>query len=401
MPACEIAFCYNLSWRTTITTLLFPRRHTIALLLLLASLTGCNYPTATSPAPAPSAAATSLLPPTQAPRLLPHALYFLSGRESGAQVWRLEADGLTLRRLTDESEDVAEYDVSAVDGRFVYRVDNRIYILNADGSGWGLLVDNSGADEDAPDYAYRDAVSSPRFAPDGGMLAYAQGGVWLLDFASGVSQRILENQIGEEGRAGEVYTPVAWSPSGSRLLIAIAQSEGSTLGVWHLDTGELVRLEADTLLCCQAAWAPDGGSVLLASASLGLIEPGLWRFDAASGARSTLVETVSGETYNFAGWPLQLPNGDLRYFYASSAGLPEGDLPLYMVQSASDGSSGRGQLRSDAFSIREALWAPDGSLALIVQTAVEGLHGPLVLAFADERLQQVLVDFGYALRWGP
>jgi len=388
--------------RTLMRTLM---RTTLLLFLLAALGAGCNYPTLQTLTPAPTAAQTWPAPPTDGPRLLPHTLYFLSGRSGGTQVWRLQADGLTLHQLTDESEGIDQYDVSIVDGRFAYRIGNRIYISNVDGSGWRLLVDNSSADTAQAGYTYTDAVGGPLFAPGGAALAYAQGGVWLMDLGSGEARRVLENRVSEEDGAVtalEIYTPVAWSPSGQQLLVAIAQPESSTLGVWNIPSGELLRLESETLLCCQAVWAPDGGSLLLASASLGLVEPGLWRYDAASGAQSTLVETLSRETYNFVGWPLQLPNGDLRYFYASSAELPDGDLPLYMVHSASDGRSGRSQLRSDAFSIRQALWAADGSLALVAQTAAggEGLEGPVVLAFADGRPLQVIVDFGYALRWG-
>jgi hypothetical protein len=138
----------------------------------------------------------------------------------------------------------------------------------------------------------------------------------------------------------------------------------------------------------------------VASPYLGLIDSGLWRYNAQSGERITL---IGGETglYEFAGWPLQLANGDLRYFYSSSTDVPGGDVPLYMVASGPDGVSDRTQLRADAFSIREALWAEDGSLALIMSAVPGDLSGPVIVAFADGSQLQPLLEEAWQLGWGP
>lgn len=370
-----------------------------ALLSIVLGLVGCTYPTSPPmaatlpPLPSPSATATEL------PQLLPHALYFVSEREGSAAVWRLAADGVSLQKMTEAGQAVAEFDV-APNGTLVYRIENRIY-LHGDESP-KILVDNASADSSSAAFAYLEAVRAPRLAPNGATLAYAQGGLWLFDLASGNALRVLENQIEQDGESitpVELYSPVAWSPSGLQLLVSIASPEGSGLGVWDASTSSFVRLQGEAVLCCQASWAPDNQSVLLASVALGLVEPGLWRFDVAATEPTALIEPHTGEAYHFVGWPLQLPNGDLQYFYASSVDLPESDLPLYMVRSAADGAGSRSQLRDDAFSIREALWAADGSLALVVQNAT-GSAGPIVLAHSDGRPLQVLVDFGRELRWG-
>lgn len=370
------------------------------LLLISLSLVACTYPTsqpaaATLP-PAPSATP----PPTAAPRLLPHALYFLSERGGNQALWRLAPDGMTLEQLTPDGETVDEFDVAA-NGLVVFRIQNRILRYN-DGDRAQILVDNASADPSAADFAYLEAVRTPRLAPNGATLAYAQGGLWLFDLASGNALRVLENVVemdGDELVPVELYSPVAWAPSGLQLLVSIASPQGSGLGIWDARSATLTRLQGEAVLCCQAAWAPDSAGLLLASSALGLVEPGLWRFEASTGEARPLIEAHTGEAYHFVAWPLQLPNGDLQYFYASSVDVPESDLPLYMVRSAADGAGSRSQVRDDAFSIREALWAPDGSLALVVQNAT-GSAGPIVLAHSDGRPLQVLVDFGYGLRWG-
>lgn len=367
--------------------------------LVVLGLAACTYPTGPVPTTLlPLASPTA--PPTEMPRVLPHAAYFLSERAGPAAVWRLAADAVTLQQVTHLDEAIEEFDVAA-NGALVYRIQNRIYLHNPQGTPQ-ILVDNASVDASDAAFAYLEAVRNPRLAPNGATLAYAQGGLWLFDVASGNALRVLENSVESEGdklTPVELYSPVAWAPSGLQLLVSIASPEGSSLGIWDASTDSFLRLQGEAVLCCQASWAADSSSVLLASQALGLVEPGLWRFDAASGEPVPLIEVHTGEAYHFVAWPLQLPNGDLQYFYASSVELPDSDLPLYMVRSATDGAGSRSQLRDDAFSIREALWAADGSLALVVQNAT-GSAGPIVLAHSDGRPLQVLVDFGRELRWG-
>jgi len=396
---------------------LVPAKRTLFGLLLIAILcAACNYPTATQTADGSGQTAENGISsegtaqPTNraAPALLPHSLYFLSSRSGRQQVWRLDADGIGLHQITNESLDVDGYDVSRTDGTVAYVTDNQLYLINSDGSQRRLLVDNSAADPDAEDFFYPQAISAPRFSPNGETLAYAQNGVWVFAVATNQAAQLLTNQleIFDDGSApaNELYFPEQWAPDNTQLVISVAQGEGGTLAV--LDTGReamLTRFESLGVFCCQTAWAPDSGSVLVASPYLGLVDAGLWRYDARSGAQTTLLETVSADLYQFAGWPLQAANGDLYYFYTSSTDIPEGDQPMYMVHTGSDGNSGREQLRSEGFSLVDALWAEDGSLALIIQvgTVGSGNSGPVMLAFSDGRQLIGLLDEAHQLRWGP
>jgi hypothetical protein len=160
-------------------------------------------------------------------------------------------------------------------------------------------------------------------------------------------------------------------------------------------------MNASGILCCQLSWAPDSGSILVASPYLGLVSPGLWRYDANTGAEGILVAgSEEAGAFEFVGWPLQLPNGELLYFYASTAEVPEGDVPLLMLRSDPDAASGRHQLRPESFSILEALWAEDGSLAIIRQ-ASGGAGAQVVLARSDGSPLKVLLNEAWELRWGP
>jgi hypothetical protein len=184
------------------------------------------------------------------------------------------------------------------------------------------------------------------------------------------------------------------------VLLEIGYQEAGTLAILDPNADSLVtEFESSGIVCCQAAWAPDSASLLVASPYIGLVDSGLWRYDTQTGEESTLIGSGS-ELYEFAGWPLELANGDLQYFFTSSPNIQDGDVALYMVRSAADGVNGRAQLRADAFVIREALWAEDGSFALIMQAIAGSQSGPVVLARSDGTQLQVLLDEGRDLRWG-
>jgi Tol biopolymer transport system component len=385
--------------KTQMIRVLFPMRRLISILLLLCA--ACNYPTAALITPSVTAQplATEAPTATTSPALLPHSVYFLSQRSGSTQVWRLETDGATLVQLTNEATNVDGYDVSPQDGSIAYVLENQIYLMNADGSDRRLLVDNAAADSNAEDFFHTRLVSAPSFSPDGSKLAYGVNGIWIYDLATSRVEHALENQV-EDGLM--LYSPLVWAPDNQQLLISIAAESSSTLAVWQVGK-ELVTLESEDQPCCQYIWAPDSRSILLASATLGLVEPGLWRYDTRTGQRSTLIETSSGDTYNFVGWPLQLTNGDLQYFYSSAAEVPEGDVPLYIIRSAADGTSSRTQLRSESFSLREALWAPAGDLVLVAQPAAggDGNSGPVAVVQLDGSPVLPLIDSAFDLRWGP
>jgi WD40 repeat protein len=343
-------------------------------------------------------------PPTPLPTILPHPVYFLSYRSGSAQVWRLEADGVTLSQVTDETDGVDSFDASRVDGRVAFVTNNQLYIANSGGGVRTLLVDNSAANTEAVDFYYRQRISSPRFSPDGRFLAYAFDGLWILDLTTNESVHLINNEIGEGDEGNPIlekfFGPQLWAPDSAKVLLEIGYQEAGTLAILNPNADPLVtEFESSGIVCCQAAWASDSGSILVASPYIGLVDSGLWRYDAQTGEESTLIGSGS-ELYEFAGWPLELANGDLQYFYTSSPNIPDGDVALYMVRSAADGVNGRVQLRADAFVIREALWAEDGSLALIVQATTASQSGPVVLARSDGTQLQVLLDEGRDLRWG-
>ncbi|MGH2592537.1 MAG: DPP IV N-terminal domain-containing protein [Anaerolineae bacterium] len=398
-------------------------------LCLFISIAACSPGGATAPAtepPAPTTAPTGTsVPPTEtpaatptsvAPAVLPAPLLFLSNRSGSDQIWRLDVDGVTLMQLTNEAAPVTDFDASPVDGRLAYVSDNDLIVANADGSDRALLVDGPPQPTiDAPDRINTE-MKQLRWSLDDARIAYGLNGVNLIDAAGGepvVLQQSdpvpLPPDFQSEGPV-KFYWPNVWSPDGSRLLIEFAYfPEGGGLSVLNLSDGSLFDLSSpEGIVCCNASWATDGSAVYFANPSPGLIAPGLWRASLGTDADPTLIRGIDGETFNLVGFARQLNDGKLYYFFAQAPqGFPEsGYWPLSMYRADADGVTGQTQLRDDAHILGEALWASDGSGAVIVdaeesaQANVFPLTGPLLFLKSDGSPQLTLAGNGHMLRWG-
>jgi dipeptidyl aminopeptidase/acylaminoacyl peptidase len=343
--------------------------------------------------------------------LLPHTLYYLNAADNEHyQVWFISPDGTTNTRVTSEPEGVAEYSVSPTDGRVAFINNNQLVIINAAGDQRQVLVDGSDTIAETDEYFYTQKINGLSWSPDGLRLAYGRNGLHIYHFDTQVDEQILVNEI-EQQESGflfprALYSPNQWSPDGNQLLVNISYYEAGTLGVYTLGSSEVLKL-GEGIVCCQPAWTPDSRSILVASPFLGYVESGLWRFETTSGAQTELIPATSPDnTLNFAGWPVVLESGDLRYFYTNTPSFPDGDVPLLLVQSASDGITGRTILRPENWLNYEVLWAADGVLAVAVQPVTGEAAGwprtgPIVVIPPSTDLVIPLGINGYHLQWGP
>jgi len=347
--------------------------------------------------------------------LLPHSLYFLSKDDQGiSQIFRMERDGKTSTQLTFESANVSDYDVSMVDGRIAYEVNDQLVLADGDGSNRRLLVEGK-SDPGVPESYH------PAFSPDGQTLAYGQNGLNLYNLSTGDSRLVIENQYGEPLPDGvqlpvELYWPEKYSPDGKKLLVALGHWEvAPSHAVYDPDTNTLVRYSEvqDYIYCCSfqggPAWSPDSASFSgVASAHDYAYQSGeLWKIDAQNG---TLIRALKPDA-GMINEPKELylaPDGDLYFFfgsYAANSGFFDAPI-LNMVRSAPDGVTERTILRDENFVLmKEALWAPDASFVIVSsspdrnwdQTAgvlelysTDGLNSPVWLAPSGEKM-----------KWGP
>jgi WD40 repeat protein len=358
-------------------------------------------PAATLPAP-PTAAAT------ETPSLLPAGLYYEAKDGAGhLQLFRLAPDGVTSTQVTSESGDVGAYDVSPTDGRIAYIVNNQLVLMNADGSSRAVLADG-GPPSDA---GYTDkTISSPRFSPDGHLLAYGMNGLNFHDLSSGGTNSPLPDKFKDTGGltiVDEVYSPNEFSPDGKKLLVNVGYYEAGTLGIYDMSSGAFNKLERPEggLLCCTSKWTSDSSAVYVASPVIGMVDPGMWRFDAADGAGTTLLPPQNTDsTYNFADAPLVAPDGQLYFLFANLPAIPASHTPLMLVKSAPDGVTGRTVIYPDTFtSINEALWAPDANGIVLVESGNPEVWtggAATLYPIGGGAPVKLLPDAGN-LRWGP
>ncbi len=372
----------------------------------MAALTG--IPPAATPLAPPSTSSPST---TLRTGLLPRSLYFLNTDAAAhLQIFRLATDGKTLTQLTAEPADVEYYDVNQNDGRVVYVSNNQLLLINADGSGRAVLLDGGVRDVNNP---FLTNIQSAVWSPNGQTIAYGFGGLNLYAVATGVSNRVLENQIRDMGNGfllpDELYWPEEYSPDGTKLLITLGYYEGGTFAIYYPSSNTLVRLvQTDTgNICCGARWISDSASLYAALPTTGMFSSGLWHIDAASGKVTTLLPGEAGNnTFNFADAPFLAPDGQLYFFFANTPATEEFfiNAPLQLVRAATDGVSGRTILLPDLFKkMNEALWSPDASFVIVAlgQNDQMWQGGQLELVYVDGRPRVVLVPFGREMKWGP
>jgi hypothetical protein len=390
-----------------------------AWLMLVSAALACNLtknnatplpPEITTEVPGPTVtlSAPTEEVPTAVPYVLPSALYFETKDDAGRlQLFRLAPDGVTKRQVTSEPVDVGAYDVSPLAGKFAYIANNQLILMNADGSGRTVLADG-GPPSDA---GYTDkTISSPRFSPDGRILAYGMNGLNFYDLSSGNITQPLTDKFRDAGGltiVDEVYSPNEFSPDGSRLLVNVGYYEAGTLGIYDMATGTFNKLNRPEggLLCCTSQWTSDGSAVYVASPVIGMVDPGMWRFEAADGSASTLLPPQNPDsTYNFADVPLLAPDGQLYFLFANLAEIPANHTPLTLVRSAPDGVTGRMNIRPETFtSVNEALLAWDASGIVLVESGDPNNRGGGAATFypADDSAPIPLLPEAGGLRWGP
>lgn len=362
--------------------------------------------------------------------LLPNTLYYLSNdgiyrRDDVSlilQVYRMERDGKTSTRLTDEPNGVDGYDVSLVDGTVAFIVDNQLILVNADGSNRRVLVDGGSTRVESNPRFFKEPLSSPVFFPDGRTIAYGHRpkGLYFYDVLSGVSTLVIEDQWTDPLPNGmrqpiETYSPVSYFPNGSKLLLALGQWEAPPVyAVYYLETGKIIRPSTgDRDLCCGGPiWSLDGsnyyGTALIPQYLYRTGE--IWQVDAETGKVKVLIPfDFNNETMNFPQTPYLAPDGRLYYFFGSyrvNSGYYEAPV-LQLVRSAPDGVLDRTVLRDENFVLMsEALWAPDASF-VIVATApsrywLDSEIGVLELYYTDGQKSLVwLAPVGREMKWGP
>lgn len=193
---------------------------------------------------------------------------------------------------------------------------------------------------------------SPRWSPDGSLIAYAQayggpGGsdVFVMD-PTGAGKTNLTNH----GPGGATSIPLDWSPDGLRILLMSDRGGQNDLWIVRPDGSDPVRLTNTSDSERSASWSPDGSTIAFDRTSGGNSD--IWLM-AADGSNPRNLTNRPREDYA----PTWSPDG-IRIAWDSDFA---GDRDIWVT--AADGSGTPANLtNTPGHRNTDPMWSPDGNL---------------------------------------
>jgi len=332
--------------------------------------------------------------------VLPAPVFFLSGDDGVASLWRIEVDGVTLTSIKDCC--IRDYAVSPATGQIAYVTDEpKLVITDANGEGAIEVI--------LGEVSYPQELDSAlAWSPDGLQLAFGgENGLWVYMLES---ERLF--QISGTAEYTTFIRPLAydaWSPSGSKILIAAHKPNADVdeIGMIPIVSGEVKM--ASILAGRRATWAPDEGSFYISSNFYGMmgILPSLIvvttdDMEPKALVKSSLSEDRLGRYLEGA----QVGPDDLLYYFYGEGPVDfeKNATGLSMYRSNRDGVTDRVALRTDTYSgISEILWAEDMSLAVIAGAgkSPNNQSGIITILPTNGEMPAIVTPFGgYGLQWG-
>lgn len=348
----------------------------------VATVAPTTPPATIAPAPttAPTTAPTATLPPaaTAAPaaeRILPAPLYLINEQQ---QIVRLERDGTTMATITNEATPIVQLAAAPIDGTL-------LYIMQGDQSNTLVQTDARGGQRTE---LAAGILSIPVWSRDGQRyaLAWEDGpqGAGIYGARAGEKPGLLLANIpfkAGNSTPGLRYTPQAFSPDGSRLLLATAPDNGpdapagdiAVLGAAVLASDgtatTLVGTGGDPYLCFSALWSTDGSQVICSSYGASGAMPALWSLPASGGKPTILLPPSSGQTDVFS----VMPTSTGLYAFVGTAKTVGENVTYVLEQIDANGKASK--LRDETFDINAvvwSVWAPDASGIVIQRASTDG-----------------------------
>lgn len=204
---------------------------------------------------------------------------FESDTASFRDLYRMQADGSGLRRLTNNPEGNYEPAVSP-DGQWIAFVSSRdgdaeVYLMRADGGEPRRLT------------AFHRDDWGPRWSPDGRRIAFlsnreSSDRVFVVN-PDGTGLRKLDGAATPDTML--IEADPAWSPDGTRLALTVRTREGKArIAVHDLRTGKRTMVSAADEVASMPAWSPDGRHLVYVADREGDPDLRVVRADGSAGA---------------------------------------------------------------------------------------------------------------------
>jgi hypothetical protein len=318
--------------------------------------------------------------PTQQNTTLPAPVYLLNEEQ---QIVRVETDGI-INPLTFTPNGVTGFDVSPVDGKLAFVIDNTLHISgplteDAEPLMTGTVDPTPEGEFPGIEFVLTQQLSSPLFSPDGQFVYWGQNGINRIPVDGGEPELLLLNEPGEGPpfyTNGFIYHPEEFSPDGTKLLLSYnAVPEAGGLALLDLTTNTIVEVMDDQGygLCCTAHWNNDGSRVYISSSLLAYYAPGLWFVDPLTGVAQTIIQgfVEDSSTTNLIEGAEQLPDG-LVYYFGATFDMSASEIPAYALYRTTEDeiASGVGGVETvlEGFTnIAYVVWEPNGLGALVGQ----------------------------------
>lgn len=216
--------------------------------------------------------------PTGDEDILPAPLYYVSTHEeeNGRQcplphIVRIERDGRTRTVIGScfTSGGVDGFDVSPVDGSVVLAARGSLWIVDKDSENIEPLVTGLPDPEGGGRWF---SVQDPVWSPDGTRIAYADGGIRILDMASRTRTDVIESTCDEVPielppciYGGNWFLNPRWSPDGQALLFLEQTADYPIQRVFRLSVDNEPRIVPGTLGVYEQhniIWSRDGSALL-------------------------------------------------------------------------------------------------------------------------------------------
>lgn len=249
-----------------------------------------------------------------------------------SQIYSIKPDGTGQINLSDDPHNWYLYPSWSADGTgIIYSADDRLWVMNSDGSNRVQLT-----------FAGAGRLSGPVWSPDGKSIAFVHDGngfqaaaIYLMN-SDGSDVRWLTN-IGPHDSSGWVWNyGLHWSPDGRKIVFTRVEQDGGRLNLYSINrdgSGEVALTEAmDLEFNINPAWSPDGSKIAFCaptgSTNLGRIDIFVMNADGSNRQQITDLSAYAMD-------PSWSPDGRQLAFTANAGG----DAPFDIHVMNADGTN--------------------------------------------------------------